>query len=149
MLLQEEFKATEKSDKILQKALEGNRISKEEALLLYEEGDFLKIQFVARALREKILSHKYASYTMFRVVNYTNYCNVECSFCSFMDEIGSGKGYVLSKEDIVEKMEFAKKENADQMFLQGGVYPNLKFDYYLDVLSAVKSRFPDMHIRAF
>ena len=149
MLLQEKNKIEEKADKILQKALDGERISKEEALLLYEEGDFLKIQFVARALREKVLSHKYASYTMFRVVNYTNYCNVECSFCSFMDEIGSGKGYVLSKEDIVEKMEFAAKENADQMFLQGGVYPDLKFDYYLDVLSAVKSRFPAMHIRAF
>ncbi|HMV43758.1 MAG TPA: cyclic dehypoxanthinyl futalosine synthase [Leptospiraceae bacterium] len=142
-------KTEDKTDKILLKALDGERITSDEALLLYEEGDFLKIQFVARAIREKFLSHKYASYTMFRVVNYTNYCNVECSFCSFMDEIGSGKGYVLSKEQILEKMEFAAKENADQMFLQGGVYPELKFDYYLDVLKTVKERFPQMHIRAF
>ncbi|MEM7180631.1 MAG: cyclic dehypoxanthinyl futalosine synthase [Spirochaetota bacterium] len=137
------------TDVILQKALDGERISKTEALLLYEEGDFLKIQMVARELRERVLSHKYASYTMFRVVNYTNYCNVECSFCSFMDEIGKGKGYVLSKEQVLEKMEFADQKGADQMFLQGGVYPELGFDYYLGLLSAVKERFPKFHIRAF
>ncbi|MDX1957915.1 MAG: cyclic dehypoxanthinyl futalosine synthase [Leptospiraceae bacterium] len=140
---------TERSDKILDKALEGERISKEEALILYEEADFLKVQMVARAIREKVLSHEFASYTMFRVVNYTNFCNVECSFCSFMDEIGSGKGYVLTLDDILAKMEHAERENADQMFLQGGVYPDLKFDYYLEIISGVKKRFPNFHIRAF
>ncbi|HNO23089.1 MAG TPA: hypothetical protein PKK94_08935, partial [Leptospiraceae bacterium] len=90
-----------KSEDVLKKASAGERISADEALLLYKEGDFLEIQKVAREKREKILSHKFASYTMFRVVNYTNFCNVECSFCSFMDEIGSGKGYVLTKEEIL------------------------------------------------
>lgn len=134
---------------ILNKALEGKRISPDEALLLYEKGDFLEIQKTARELRERKLSHEFASYTMFRVVNYTNYCNVECSFCSFMDEIGNGKGYVLSKEDILKKMDHAYSEGADQMFLQGGVYPELGFDYYLEVMSAVKAKYPDCHIRAF
>ncbi|MCE9501575.1 MAG: radical SAM protein, partial [Leptospira sp.] len=139
----------QKTDDILDKALSGERISPADALHLYEHADFLKIQMAARELRERVLSHRYASYTMFRVVNYTNFCNVECSFCSFMDEIGSGKGYVLSLQEILEKMEFAEKEGADQMFLQGGVYPDLKFDYYLEILSGVKKRFPEMHIRAF
>ncbi|EJO71700.1 MULTISPECIES: cyclic dehypoxanthinyl futalosine synthase [Leptospira] len=141
--------SSQPTDRILEKALDGNRISPEEALALYREGDHLKIMATARSLREKILSHQYASYTMFRVVNYTNYCNVECSFCSFMDEIGNGKGYVLSVEEILEKMDYAVGEGADQMFLQGGVYPDLSFDYYLDVISAVKKKYPYMHIRAF
>lgn len=143
------LQSSQTAEKILQKANAGERISAEEALILYKEADFLDVQKVARAKREKILSHEFASYTMFRVVNYTNYCNVECSFCSFMDEIGNGKGYVLSLQEIIEKMEYAKSEGADQMFLQGGVYPDLKFDYYLEVLSGVKKKFPDMHIRAF
>ncbi|MCP5502114.1 MAG: dehypoxanthine futalosine cyclase [Leptospiraceae bacterium] len=138
-----------KTDIILQKALDGERISKEEALELYKTGDFLKIQMVARELRERKISHEFASYTMFRVVNYTNYCNVECSFCSFMDEIGKGKGYILSAEEILSKMDYAVEMGADQMFLQGGVYPEIKFDYYPDVISRVKSKYPDMHIRAF
>ncbi|EMO56954.1 radical SAM domain protein [Leptospira santarosai str. CBC1416] len=130
--------SSQPADRILEKVLDGNRISPEEALTLYREGDYLKIMATARTLREKILPHTYASYTMFRVVNYTNYCNVECSFCSFMDEIGNGKGYVLSKEQILEKMDYAVGEGADQMFLQGGVYPDLSFDYYLDVIASVK-----------
>lgn len=137
------------ADQILQKALDGERITTQEAEHLYELGDFLKIQMVARELRERRISHKYASYTMFRVVNYTNYCNVECSFCSFMDEIGKGKGYVLSLTDILAKMEYAHKVGADQLFLQGGVYPKLPFDYYTDILAGVKEKYPDCHIRAF
>lgn len=137
------------SDSVLLKASEGKRISPAEALILYEEGDFLKIQMVARFLREKIRPHTEASYTMFRVVNYTNYCNVECNFCSFMDEIGNGKGYVLTKEEILSKMDYAVEEGADQMFLQGGVYPNLPFEYYTDILKSVKAKYPKMHIRAF
>ncbi|MDF3818829.1 cyclic dehypoxanthinyl futalosine synthase [Leptospira sp. 96542] len=137
------------ADQVLLKASSGKRITKEEALLLYEEADFLKVQMVARFLREKVRPHTEASYTMFRVVNYTNYCNVGCNFCSFMDEIGNGKGYVLTKEEILQKMDYAMEEGADQMFLQGGVYPNLPFSYYLDVIKTVKAKYPKMHIRAF
>ena len=143
------LKSSKRAETILKKSLDGQRISAEDALLLYREADFLEIQMVARELRERIISHQFASYTMFRVVNYTNYCNVECSFCSFMDEIGNGKGYVLQLPEILEKMEYAKSEGANQMFLQGGVYPELKFDYYLNILRGVKEKFPDMHIRAF
>jgi cyclic dehypoxanthinyl futalosine synthase len=138
-----------KSDRILMNAFEGNRISPEDALVLYQEADHLKIMAIARFLREKILSHKYASYTGFRVVNYTNYCNVECSFCSFMDEIGTGKGYNLSKEEILEKMKYSVEMGADQIFLQGGVNPELPYSYYIDILKAIKTNFPTMHIRAF
>ncbi|MCU0824337.1 MAG: dehypoxanthine futalosine cyclase [Leptospira sp.] len=143
------FSSNDPADRILMKAAEGKRISGEEALVLYEDADFLKVQMVARYLREKVRPHSQASYTMFRVVNYTNYCNVECNFCSFMDEIGNGKGYVLSKEEILQKMDYAMEEGADQMFLQGGVYPDLPFQYYLDVIEAVKRKYPKMHIRAF
>ncbi|TGN18658.1 cyclic dehypoxanthinyl futalosine synthase [Leptospira idonii] len=143
------FSESDPVDKILIQAVGGKRISQEEALLLYEEGDFLKIQMVARHLREKIRPHTQASYTMFRVVNYTNYCNVECNFCSFMDEIGNGKGYILSLDEILEKMDYAVEMGADQLFLQGGVYPDIEYQYYKDVISGVKKRFPDMHIRAF
>ncbi|MCE9599521.1 MAG: radical SAM protein [Spirochaetia bacterium] len=136
------------ADKILEKALDGQRISPEEALLLYREGDFLKIQMAARELRNRKVPADIATYTMFRVVNYTNFCNVECSFCSFMDEIGSGKGYVLTTDQIREKMRESLTIGCNQMFLQGGVYPDLKLEYYTDVMSAVKE-LGDVHIRGF
>jgi len=136
------------TDFILEKALASERITPEEALTLYREGDFLAIQMAARELRNRRIRSDVATYTMFRVVNYTNFCNVECAFCSFMDEIGSGQGYVLTKEQIVQKMRESLEVGCDQMFLQGGVFPDLSLDYYLDVMSAVKALGP-IHIRGF
>lgn len=133
---------------ILESALDGKRISAEDALTLYREGDFLDIQKTARTLRNRRLDPGTATYTVFRIVNYTNFCNVECKFCSFMDEIGSGQGYVLSVEQIKEKMRESLEIGCEQMFLQGGVYPELPFDYYLEVLSATKA-LGDIHIRGF
>lgn len=135
---------------ILNKALQGIRITPEEAYLLYTEGDFLEIQYVAREIRNRLNKPGVVSYTAFRVVNYTNYCNVECSFCSFMDEVNSNQGYVLTKDQILKKMEEAIKLGAPQMFLQGGVYPEIPFDYYIDILSSVKKEFgKEIHIRGF
>jgi cyclic dehypoxanthinyl futalosine synthase len=138
------------TDYILDKALAGERISPAEALTLYNEGDFLRIQAVARELRNRRHDPAYASYTMFRVVNYTNFCNVDCNFCSFMEEYGSGRGYVLTEDQVVEKMREALEFGADQMFLQGGVYDQLPFDYYLKIIRAVKEHIgAHIHIRAF
>jgi len=138
------------TQEILQKALDGKRITPEEAYTLYMEGDFLEMQYVAREIRNRFNKPGIASYTAFRVVNYTNYCNVECSFCSFMDEINSNQGYVLTKDQVLKKMEEAISIGAEQMFFQGGVYPEIPFDYYLDILSSVKNTFgKHIHIRGF
>lgn len=133
---------------ILDRAIGGERISPEDALVLYREGDFLEIQRTARELRNRRLDPRTATYTVFRIVNYTNFCNVECKFCSFMDEIGSGQGYVLTVDQIREKMRESLEIGCDQMFLQGGVYPELPFDYYLEILEETR-KLGDIHIRGF
>jgi cyclic dehypoxanthinyl futalosine synthase len=87
---------------------------------------------------------------LFRIVNYTTYCNVDCSFCSYFEPMGSSAGTVLSKEQVVEKMREALAIGADQMFLQGGVNPDLPLDYYLGVIRAVKETLGSfIHVRAF
>ena len=138
-----------KSRIILDKALSGLRINSAEALTLWREGNFRDMGSVAVELRNRKLPRNEVSYTAFRVVNYTNYCNIECSFCSFMDEVGSNKGYTLSAEQIIDKLREAKKLDSHQLFLQGGVNPDLPYDYYLNTLRAVREAYPDMHIRAF
>jgi cyclic dehypoxanthinyl futalosine synthase len=141
---------TEPADSILEKALAGARISAAEALDLYNSADLLKVMATAREIRDRKHNPSNVSYTMFRIVNYTTTCNVNCSFCSFHEPMGSHTGKVLSVEEIIEKMREAVAQGADQMFLQGGVNPDISFDYYLDVLSAVKSILGrHIHIRAF
>lgn len=134
---------------ILDSVLGGNRLSDSDALTLWREANFRDLGNVAMEIRNRVHPAGEVSYTAFRVVNYTNYCNVECSFCSFMDEVGSGKGYTLSKEEILRKVEEAIHLDAPQLFLQGGVNPELPMEYYLQVLSAVRENFPEVHIRAF
>lgn len=134
---------------ILDSVLSGNRLSDADALVLWREANFRDLGNVAMEIRNRINPPDEVSYTAFRVVNYTNYCNVECSFCSFMDEVGSGKGYTLTKDEILHKVEEAIRLDAPQLFLQGGVNPELPMEYYLQILSAVRENFPDVHIRAF
>jgi len=138
------------SDLILEKVLAGERISPPEALELYNSADFLKVMAAAREIRNRRHDPSIVTYTMFRIVNYTTFCSVDCSFCSFHEPPGSPKGTILSADAILEKMRQAAAAGADQLFLQGGVNPDLPFDYYLQVLRSVKESFgPGIHIRAF
>lgn len=134
---------------ILDTTLSGTRLSAADALQLWRHGDFKDLGSAAHEIRNRKNPPHEVSYTAFRVVNYTNYCNVECSFCSFMDEVGSGKGYNLSTQEILAKVDEAIRLDAPQLFLQGGVNPDLPMAYYTDVLAAVREKFPEVHIRAF
>lgn len=141
---------SEPTDYIQEKALAGERISPDEALELHNTADPLKVIAAARVIRNRRHDPSVVSYTMFRIVNYTNYCKVKCSFCSFHEPGDSESAKVLSVEEILDKMRAAVAVGADQMFLQGGINPKIPFDYYLDVLTAVKSTLgKHIHIRAF
>ncbi|MGD0101097.1 MAG: CofH family radical SAM protein [Acidobacteriota bacterium] len=141
---------SEPSDSILGKAIEGERITPSEALELYNSADFLKVIAAARAIRNRRHDPSVVTYTVFRIVNYTSFCRVNCSFCSFHEPVGSPSGIVLSVDAIVQKMRDSMSLGANQLFLQGGVNPGILFDYYLTVLHAVKKTFgPGIHIRAF
>jgi cyclic dehypoxanthinyl futalosine synthase len=140
----------EATDSILEEAVRGRRISPSEALQLLNSADFLRVIAVARELRNRKNDPSIVTYTMFRIINYTNICDVNCSFCGYHVPVGSSSGVVLSVEDIVRKMREAVALGANQMFLQGGVNPGIPFDYYLDVVHAVRDALgPQIHIRAF
>jgi cyclic dehypoxanthinyl futalosine synthase len=139
---------SEPTDRILEKAIAGERIAPGEALELYTSADFLRVMAAAREVRDRKHDPSRVTYTMFRIVNYTTVCSLECSFCSFHEPAGAA-GKVLSVQEIVGKMRQAVAMGAGQMFLQGGVNPAIPFDYYLEVLSTVKKVFEDIHIRAF
>jgi len=141
---------SETTDYILEKALSGERISPAEALELYNSADLLKIIAAAREIRYRKHDPSIATYTIFRIINYTNYCRVKCSFCSFHQPQDSDSITTLSAEQILDKMQAAVTAGANQMFLQGGINPNIPFDYYLNVLHTIKNAFGNqVHIRAF
>jgi len=140
----------EPTDIILEKTVNGERITPREALDVYLSADFLKVMAAARAMRRKKNNSAVVTYTLFRIVNYTNVCSSACSFCGFHCSPGDPAGRVLTIKEIFEKMRSAVSAGARQLFFQGGVNPDIPFDYYLDVLRGVKEEFgADLHIRAF
>jgi cyclic dehypoxanthinyl futalosine synthase len=141
---------SEPTDTILDKTISGERLSPGEALLLYDRADPLKVIAAAREIRNRRHNPAVVSYTMFRIINYTKYCTARCAFCSYYDPEESAAGAWLPVETILDTMRQAIAIGADQLFLQGGINPNIPFDYYLDVLRAVKSTLgKHIHIRAF
>jgi len=95
-------------------------------------------------MRIQIHGKKNVSYTVFRIINYTNICKIACSFCSFKNT----KPYTLSLKEIRKEALKAKKQGASAIFFQGGVNPGISLDYYLSALELLNKElgFP---VRAF
>ena len=119
---------------ILQKSVRGERISPAEALDLLKNAPWTEVAQAADAVRKRMHPDNRVGYTAFRIVNYTNVCEVTCSFCSFCRPAHSPEAYVLSLDEIRQKTVEAKAKGADQIFLQGGVNREIPLSYYTDVL---------------
>ncbi|MEM6820516.1 MAG: cyclic dehypoxanthinyl futalosine synthase, partial [Verrucomicrobiota bacterium] len=130
-------------------------ISQEEALELYhaplpllgELADAARKRIKADALAGR--GNEIVTYIIDRNINYTNVCNVYCKFCNFYRTEKDSDAYVISFEEIDEKIEELVALGGNQILMQGGHHPSLKIDYYLDLLSHVKETFPTVNLHAF
>ncbi|MFW9773320.1 MAG: 7,8-didemethyl-8-hydroxy-5-deazariboflavin synthase subunit CofH [Candidatus Thorarchaeota archaeon] len=135
---------------ILEKALDSEEISPQEALQLLKVSgkEFIALQNTADTICfEK--KRDIVTFVINRNINFTNICHQGCKFCTFSVPITSKEGFLLSIEEIKEKVKEANNYNCSEVCIQGGIHPKLKFDYYLDLLKAVKDVNPKMHIHAF
>ena len=130
-----------KTKAIIEHALSGQRISPEDALTLLQDDDWTSIAAAGHARRNQLHDPSVVSYTAYRVINYTNFCDVDCTFCSFKDEIDSDRGYTLTLDQIAAKTEEALALGADQIFFQGGVNPKLPLSYYLDAFIMLRDKY--------
>ncbi|MDR0454006.1 MAG: CofH family radical SAM protein [Deferribacteraceae bacterium] len=81
-------------------------------------------------------------------INYTNICLNRCKFCVFSRRTGDPDGYLMSSEDILNNVRIHGKETKE-LHIVGGLHPDIKLDYYTEMLSALKSEFPDKALKAF
>jgi FO synthase subunit 2 len=135
---------------ILKKSLASEELSPDEALkLLKVKGkEFFALQYVA----DQICFEKKQNFVTFvinRNINFTNICYQECKFCSFSLPATHPDAFLLSIEQIKEKVIEAKTFGCTEVCIQGGINPDLKFDFYLDILKTIKKSAPNMHIHAF
>lgn len=133
---------------LLKRTLDGHRLTPEEALTLLQQGHWAEMAHTADLLRLRHRPGHEASFTMFRMINYTNVCDIACKFCSFKQSPRAQGAYVLLLEEIEAKVAQGVALGAHQVFFQGGVNPQIPLDYYIDALLLIKSRF-GVHIRGF
>ena len=133
---------------VAEKVFAHERLSLEDGLELYRNPDLHVVGELANRVREKIHGDL-AYFNVNQHVNYTNYCNKFCKFCSFDRLPGQNGAYLLSPEEAARKIEAQLHEPVTEVHMVAGVWPKIPYEYYLDLLRAVKKARPDIHIKAF
>jgi cyclic dehypoxanthinyl futalosine synthase len=103
----------------------------------------------AHALRRKKTDPRIATYQIDRNINYTNFCTEYCSFCAFYRPLGAKDGYLLSFGTIYQKIEEMLEMGGTGVLMQGGLHPDLRIEYYENLLSSIKQRYPQVHLHCF
>jgi cyclic dehypoxanthinyl futalosine synthase len=142
-------------DDLLEKTWEGGRVSPEQALRLY----VLPLETLgALAHRRRELAKANAfdgrgneiiTFSIDRNINYTNVCNVYCKFCAFWRSEKADDAYVISHKEIDQKIEETLALGGTQILMQGGHHPKLTKQWYLDLLSHIREKFPTINIHGF
>jgi cyclic dehypoxanthinyl futalosine synthase len=123
-------------------------ITREQAMELFRSDDLIGIGMEAGAVRFRHHPEPIASYIIDRNINYTNFCTEYCTFCAFYRPMGHREGYVLSHDEIFRKIQEALDLGGTGVLMQGGLNPELKIEWYEDLLRAIKRRFR-IHLHCF
>lgn len=134
---------------ILQKAVDGQRLTASEGLALLESHDIHAIGRAADAVTRRLHPEPYRTYNIDRNINYTNVCAAICDFCAFYRKTGDTDAYVLPRETLYQKIEETIALGGDQVLMQGGMHPSLKLEWYEDLLRDLKGRYPTVNLHAF
>jgi len=135
--------------RVLRKAVEGERLSFDEGVGLFECQDLLALGRAADAVCRRLHPEPYRTYNIDRNINYTNVCAAVCDFCAFYRKSTDADAYVLPRETLYQKIEETIALGGDQILMQGGLHPSLKLEWYEELLRDLKSRFPQVNLHAF
>jgi cyclic dehypoxanthinyl futalosine synthase len=133
---------------VLDKALEGERISDADAAVLLRSRDLVSVGRVANELRARKTDSRRVTFIIDRNLNYTNVCVTDCDFCAFYRRPGDrSEAYLLPKPVIFKKIEETLAIGGTGLLMQGGHHPDLGIEYYEDLFRSIKARYP-IHLHA-
>jgi aminodeoxyfutalosine synthase len=134
---------------IADKVFNGQRISKEEGLTLYEEAEIGFVGILANFIREK----KHGDLTFFNRnfhIEPTNICVFDCKFCSYSRLLKQKDGsWELSEEQMLDIVRKYKDQPVTEVHIVGGVHPKMGLSFFAGLLSKIKQMRPELHIKAF
>ncbi len=124
-------------------------LTPQEALDLFNSDDLLGIGMAANEVRRRKTDPRIATYQIDRNINYTNFCTEYCSFCAFYRPLGAKDGYILPLETIYQKIQEMIEMGGTGVLLQGGLHPDLKIEFYENMLRSIRERFPQVLLHCF
>lgn len=131
-----------------EKVAAGQRLSREDGILLYRTPDLTGVGALANHVRER-LHGATTYYVRNQHVNYTNICNKFCKFCSFYAKKGGPAPYQMTLQEVRERLERHRDVPMTEIHMVGGINPRLPYSYYLDLVRTVKDVRPGVHVKAF
>src|ERR1700756_2040103 len=133
---------------IYARVIAGERLDAADALALYRTGDILAVGWMANYVREKLHGDK-TYFNVNRHINPTNVCVAACRLCAFGRKKDSPGAYTMALEEAFETAASGYSEAVTEFHIVGGLHPDLPFQYFLDLCSGLKQRFPQVHLKAF
>ncbi|WP_294872185.1 dehypoxanthine futalosine cyclase [Sulfuricurvum sp. RIFCSPLOWO2_12_FULL_43_24] len=125
------------------------RLSKEQALELIRHADLKELGKMATARKRELHPEGITTFVVDRNINYTNVCWVDCKFCAFYRHGKDEDAYVLTFEEIDQKIDELLEIGGTQILFQGGVHPKLKIEWYEDLVEHIHTKYPTITIHGF
>jgi cyclic dehypoxanthinyl futalosine synthase len=133
---------------LLERSAAGGRLTFAEGVRLYEEAPLHELGAAAHARRMSLYPTSDVTYVIDTTINYTNICNVHCSFCAFFRPEKHGEGYTMSHDDVIARVQWAADQGATQIMIQGGVNPELRIEWFERLFQRVRAEFPRVDIHS-
>src|SRR5579883_1919742 len=134
--------------KLLEKAAAGGRLSFDEGVRLYREADLHDLGAAAHARRMQLYPGNTVTYVIDTTINYTNVCNVHCTFCAFFRPEKHREGYTMTHDRVLERVKHAADQGATQIMIQGGVNPELRIEWFEELFDRVRRELPHVDIHS-
>lgn len=134
---------------ILDKALNNERLTTDDCTALLESNDFVRIGLAADEIRQRKNPGDAVTYIIDRNINYTNVCNVVCTFCAFYRRPGKPDTYVHSMEEIEKRIDETIELGGTGVLMQGGLHPDFNIEWYENLLSTLHAKYPKFQLHCF
>ena len=133
---------------LLDHAASGGRLQFDEALRMYREAPLHELGAAAHARRSALHPGDAVTYVIDTTINYTNVCNVHCTFCAFFRPEHHPEGYTMSHDQVLSRVKFAADQGATQIMIQGGVNPELRLEWFESLFRLVRAEYPEVDIHS-
>ncbi len=133
---------------LLDRAATGGRLSFDEGVRIYREAPLHELGAAAHYRRMSLYPTDDVTYVIDTTINYTNICNVHCTFCAFFRPEKHGEGYTMSHDDVIGRVKWAADQGATQIMIQGGVNPDLRITWFEELFRRVRVEFPEVDIHS-